>query len=353
MPINNYGVWAAYPISYHAETSKDDSKSPHLSLFFDETPSARDGKFRAAINIKSTSKDSRLVYWINRRFEIQHIVESLTGLKPGFHALPSNQRQGLDYIRGNILDIKQGRLVEHDLPGEDNDIIDYISPIIDNAIKNKAKIFLYGEPFKDGGGIHDVHMNQGNSEDKFKKYNGVYQDGGVIFSFPDGHWEAIFLAFAGQKVHTDDNTGHPITDIDFSKHLEKSTSPLPGGGSDPPVKPGPPTERLGRVFITAALVNAVGDDQKTPGERETVILENMSSQDIDLRGWKVLNGAKQRQVLEGTLPFAKKVKVGVPNAPLSNKGGIITLLDNNDLKVDGVSYTTEQASREGAFLTFH
>jgi uncharacterized protein YukJ len=352
MPIHNYGVWVAFPIHYDAERSGEDDRSPHLSLFFDESPSG-EGKFRAAINIKSTGKESRLAYWMNRRFENQHLVGFLNDLRPGFHPLPSDQQQGLDYIRGNLFDIRQGRLVEHDVPGEDNDIIDYISPIIDNAIKKKAKVFLFGEPFGDRKGIHDVHMNQGNSEPKFRKDNGVFQDGGVLLSFPDGHWEAIFLAFAVQKIHTDDATGQPIGNVDLAQLLGSQPLPQPSDESDQSSQPDSPTEQFGQVFITAALVNAVGDDPNTPGERETVILENRSSEDVSLAGWRILNGRKQEQGLDGTLPFAKKVKVLVPNAPLSNKGGIITLLDNNGLKVDGVSYTAEQASREGDFLTFH
>jgi hypothetical protein len=41
-----------------------------------------------------------------------------------------------------------------------------------------------------------------------------------------------------------------------------------------------------------------------------------------------------------------------PSVQLGNKGGMITLLDNNGLKVDGVAYTGEQAKREGWTLVF-
>jgi hypothetical protein len=37
---------------------------------------------------------------------------------------------------------------------------------------------------------------------------------------------------------------------------------------------------------------------------------------------------------------------------LGNKGGIITLLDDQGLKVDGVSYTEQQAQLEGWTLVF-
>ena len=44
--------------------------------------------------------------------------------------------------------------------------------------------------FKPGNGIHDIHMNQGSAEE-FKKYNGVWQDGGII----------TLLNSEGLKVH--------------------------------------------------------------------------------------------------------------------------------------------------------
>ena len=41
-----------------------------------------------------------------------------------------------------------------------------------------------------------------------------------------------------------------------------------------------------------------------------------------------------------------------PPVQLGNKGGIITLLDDRGLKVDGVSYTKQEAQLEGWTLVF-
>lgn len=44
-------------------------------------------------------------------------------------------------------------------------------------------------------------MNQGS----LPSYsNGIYEDGAILFEFDDGHWEAVFLAFASQRIPTDD-----------------------------------------------------------------------------------------------------------------------------------------------------
>jgi hypothetical protein len=44
--------------------------------------------------------------------------------------------------------------------------------------------------------------------------------------------------------------------------------------------------------------------------------------------------------------------VTMGQAPLSNKGGLISLLDEKGNKIDGVSYTQEQAGKEGELVVF-
>lgn len=61
--------------------------------------------------------------------------------------------------------------------------------------------------FVPGNGIHDIHMNQGNGG-KYKKDNGTYQDGGLVFQYPNGKWQAFFFAFQSQTFDTDDR-GNP------------------------------------------------------------------------------------------------------------------------------------------------
>ncbi|KAL5322903.1 hypothetical protein ACEPPN_010882 [Leptodophora sp. 'Broadleaf-Isolate-01'] len=177
----------------------------------------------------------------------------------------------------------------------------------------------------------------------FARYNGVWQDGGILLHFPDDdHWEGIFLAFGVQKVHTDDTTGNPISDTDFVQLLEQR-----GGGEEEPEVPD------GKVYIRAALLNPVGNDSTVAGERETVHLLNRTLNTIDLAGWNLTNRNRDVQALSGSLAPGATGKFLVPDCPLSNKGGTITLLDGEGLKVDGVSYSKEQARREGDLVWFH
>ena len=85
--------------------------------------------------------------------------------------------------------------------------------------------------FKPGNGVHDIHMNQGNSA-RFRGDDGVWQDGGLLLRL-DGRWVGIFLAFQSQAWHTDDRTGHAIA----APEPRPSPSPRPTGprsASSPP-----------------------------------------------------------------------------------------------------------------------
>ncbi|RLM00277.1 hypothetical protein CFD26_101469 [Aspergillus turcosus] len=200
MTIPKYGVWAAQPTHYTAQTEKQDPKSPHIYLYFTDGTSSK--RYQAAINVKSTDKDTRLVFWLNRDFS-HPITQSLSDLDGGFTLLSSSNTdlKGLDYIRTEgLVDINAGRVLPHDIPGPNNDILDSLDPILSDAIAQKARMYVFGSSY--GTGIHDVHMNQG-SLPQFE--NGVYEDGALLFEYADGHWEAVFLAFASQRIPTDEN----------------------------------------------------------------------------------------------------------------------------------------------------
>lgn len=218
MPVPHYGVWACRPTRYDAEGHG--VPTPHIELFFtDDTTKER----RAAINVKSNGKESRLVFWSSPNFS-HPITQKLSKLDLGFHLVQDNgdddqnnrhfryrhyyprdpELEGLDFDRmKDLLDIYSGKILPHDIPGRENDILDMMRPILDNAISNSATAYIFGASF--GSGIHNVHMNQGS----LPKYdNGIYSDGAVLFSFDDGHWEAVFLAFASQRLPTN-RVGEP------------------------------------------------------------------------------------------------------------------------------------------------
>ena len=174
--------------------------------------------------------------------------------------------------------------------------------------------------FRPGNGIHDIHMNQGN-RDQWVKDDGTWQDGGIIFHYPDeNRLVAVFLAFQSQCFHTDDICEVPT--VAATVTIDK------------------------RVIIIAALVNPAGSE-----ERNVTIL-NASPESVTLNEWKLADRNKMKMNLAGTLNAEEIMKITITSGTsgdftLSKEGGIITLMDNKGLEVDGVSYTEEDTSKEG------
>ena len=296
--------------------------------------------FRIAVNVKSKSAPSELLYLVDDDF--QHpITAALEALPSDWNDLPSSPGGvALDFVRGNLFDPALMRALPADVEGPDNDLADVLEANIMRAIDDPAaELYAFGQRwgpeagtrdkvfgFEPGNGVHDIHMNQGN-DPSFARDDGVWQDGALLLHFPAApRWVGIFLAFQSQAWHTDDVTGHAL------------------GGT-----PTRPTEST-RCRILAAMVNPVGPAP----ERETVLLLNASPEAVDLSGWQIADRLMRTCPLPAqSLEAGSVLEVAVSEpAQLGNKGGSITLLDAAGLKVAGVSYTAEQAGREGWTITF-
>jgi uncharacterized protein YukJ len=346
MPLKNYGMLKGKAI----EVRPGAGQNPHYQVrIVDDTTD-----YRIAINVQSALSPSELEYLIDDRFT--HPITAMLQEAPlGFtHITSKPGTTALDYIRGNLFDRTKMRILPFNVPGIDNDLNEKIDGVMQRAVADEeALVYAFGERwgpeqnkkdkyfgFLPGNGIHDIHMNQSNVG-QFKGDDGVWQDGGVIVYFPgQQQWVAIFLKFQSQGWHTDDKTGHKIGPD------EPHVPPVP----IPPQPPPLPTsdDPQGLVRIVAALVNSV----QSP-EVEIVTLVNASPRELNLEGWALADTQKNKQKLTGKLNSgeARAIRVQKPVA-LSNKGGIITILDETGLKVDGVSYTKAQASNPGWTIVF-
>jgi uncharacterized protein YukJ len=332
MPLKSYGVLVGRPAERRREGGTD---SPHYQIRIDGGGT----QYRAAVNVLSQESPSELLYLVAD--DLRHpITASLTGLSAGWH--PLAPRAGLDFIRANLLDRSAMRALPPEVAGPDNDLADLLDHYVQQAIgEPAATAYVFGERwgpetvkdkvfgFKPGNGVHDIHMNQGNSA-RFSGDDGVWQDGGLLLHFPgEDRCVGIFLAFQSQAWHTDDTTGHA----------------LPGPAPTPS-----PVDGQSALRILAAMVNPRGGDP----ERETVLLLNASPDAVDLTGWRLADRMGQTSALPPlALTAGASIAVELGNGvKLGNKGGSITLLDAAGLKVAGVSYTADQARREGWTVTF-
>jgi uncharacterized protein YukJ len=340
MPLARYGVLKGKAVAAKRE---DNQSTPHYQIHI----LAGNIRYRIAVNVKSQAHPSELLFLVNDNF--QHpITAHLPDMSQGFTPLASAPGgQALDYIRANLFNRLEMRLLPSNLPGPNNDLSDQLEHFINRAIQEPdALVYAFGqrwgpEPqtkdkvfnFLPGNGIHDIHMNQGNVP-PFLGDDGVWQDGGLLIQFPaTQQWVAIFLAFQSQAWHTDDHTGHTLPE-----------GPTPGPGPEPD-----PSEPDHVIRIVGALVNPVGGAP----ERETVTILNASPNAIDLKGWQIADRLKNRHSLSGTLKAGSTLVIALPQTvQLGNKGGIITLLNPEGLKVDGVSYTETQARKEGWTIVF-
>jgi uncharacterized protein YukJ len=341
MPLKHYGVLVARAIERRREGGTD---SPHYQIRLADGVGAT---YRAAVNVMSQESPSELLYFIDD--DLRHpITGTLAGLTPGWHQL--GPRGGLDFVRGNVFSRAGMRALPPDVTGPDNDLADVLDHFVQRAIDEPdALMYAFGEPwgpesardkvfgFRPGNGVHDIHMNQGNST-RFRGDDGVWQDGGLLLHFPgESRWVGIFLAFQSQAWHTDDATGHAIA------------APVPNPTPTPTPVPAPVADDA-PVRILAAMVNPNGGAP----EHESVVLLNASPVAVDLAGWRIADRMSQTCALPSvrldpgavlTVPLRENVQLG-------NKGGSITLLDQAGLKVAGVAYTADQAKREGWTVTF-
>ncbi|GAX60309.1 hypothetical protein SCALIN_C10_0069 [Candidatus Scalindua japonica] len=333
MGLKHYSLLKGTLIDYQEERDND---TPHFQVKVDENGNL----YRIAVNVLSAAQPSELKYIVISDFS-HTMTDELSKLEHGLHSVKSEKNGiALDYIRGNLFDINSMKLIPHTQTGPDNDLNDLLKMYSDRAKKqNGPIIYAFGEKwptsnrpdryfgFSPGQGIHDIHMNQGNSG-RWKNDNGVYQDGGLLFYFPENkQWIGIFLAFQSQAIHTDDKTGHPLDTQPDDIHT------------------------TGKIRIVAALVNPKGDDYG----KETVTLLNVSNDDIDLKDWKLLNHRKDSKILlTQTLAAGDSLKIELTgqDIQLGNKGGQITLLTPQGLKADGVSYSRSQIRRQGWTLIF-
>jgi uncharacterized protein YukJ len=217
--IKNYGVLKGSAI----HTMMGSKEQPHYQVLIKDTEGVA---YRIAINIKSQAYPSEVLYFVGENFYSEEITK-LPDLEFGFTLIINNNPNiGLDYIRGNLFSPANMIPLPSEADGPDNDLNDKLQDYFMQAIDKGAIIYAFGQRwgpeqnkpdqyfnFSPGNGIHDIHMNQGNTG-SWSKDNGTWQDGGILIHFEqENRWVAIFLAFQSQSWCTDDN-GNAIKPVE-------------------------------------------------------------------------------------------------------------------------------------------
>jgi uncharacterized protein YukJ len=276
----------------------------------------------------------------------------------------------LDFIRAPLFDRTTMVQFPKNRDGDDNDAQDRLEHYAERA-KNEddATIFVFGEAWEDRAfdpdnalgtsrGVHDIHMNQGNSA-RYAESDGIWQDGGVIFKFAEGY-VGVFCAFNSQVWATDD-AGHRL--VGFG---EGPRAALPGfvapeaAPAAPPAGPAPagsssssgsgsssgsvatPASRNTTVKIISALVNPTNAVEQG---HETVTIFNGTNADIDLTGWRLVDYIDRVETLSGTIAAnrAETIVLDGTHVMLANSGGALRLVSPSGHVVDAVVWSRASA----------
>lgn len=205
---------------YHFKIDGENLYMGKESLYF------KDRKVEIQINVRSHEgrKTPKLEYLFIDNLKIKDeekfSLKKLEQLDYGIKLLncgEENKKEGmaLDYIRSNLFNIGEFKSVPTTI-----DLNEELHKYIMDAKEEDADLYIFGDLYpmecrtdftleekfnllreKGPKGIHDIHMNQGNcDEEKWKKDEGIYQDGGIFIHFKDDSWSAIFMKFESQKI---------------------------------------------------------------------------------------------------------------------------------------------------------
>jgi hypothetical protein len=244
MPLDHgYGVAIGTFASFTREDPTDFGTWYHGKLRID-TPV---GQYEAALDV-DTPSGIGVSYRLVDDLTTQDIPV-LAALLGGFTSLPKSPASGaLDYVRSPILldgwlvrqlrwrigELRSRRQREAWGPTPLDVTVDrlrrwlrrvwrwrwrsfpWISSDGDNALDvleallpTAARIYIFGEPYTTGLGVHNVHMNQGDPPGPHQDENAIWQDGAVLVERADDTVTIWQVKFNTQSLHTGDD-GLPL-----------------------------------------------------------------------------------------------------------------------------------------------
>ncbi len=216
MPLSRYGLLKGQAVVGQPATEGNPHYQVHIA--------AAGVDYRIAVDVRSAAQPSTLLYSADENF--QHALTGRLDVVADGSAPLDSVPGGLalDYVRGQLFDVTQMRLLPPFGSGPQADLNDLVGSYIQRAVADPAaRVYAFGDRwgpeqdkpdayfgFLPGNGIHDIHMNQGNSS-RWAQDDGVWQDGGLLLHLAaEARWIALFLAFQSQSFQTDDTTGHAL-----------------------------------------------------------------------------------------------------------------------------------------------
>lgn len=179
--------------SPHLEPQQTEGKYPHY-IFYVDTPN---GRYQCVIDIfsrKNSAGDKESIRYRVVPLSSGHPGWSSTfNLVNGYHQLPQDASHGaLDYTRHPGINVDARTLA---WKWDANFVVGDKLPTFDNLFKGVKRVWVFGQPYTSGLGLHNIHQNQGNvpnfvlqapqgaDGEDHSAANGIWQDGGVILEY--------------------------------------------------------------------------------------------------------------------------------------------------------------------------
>ena len=222
MPLDRYGVLVGTLHGHHRDDPDEQGRWFHVNLSVD----APAGRHRCAVDVDSKQSDVGVLWKVLR---VDHdALSQVVDLGPGYHDIASTPSSGaIDLVRHPVLRVAPGcvlarepapwlrRIVEivtgsaRWQAGSDLDAAAALEPLLVEG----RRILVFGEPFTQGLGMHNIHQNQGDpAGSQWWDENGTWQDGAVAVAGPEPGPDATLAVFVSRfstQASVTDDAGHP------------------------------------------------------------------------------------------------------------------------------------------------
>ncbi|MFD5101931.1 DUF2278 family protein [Streptomyces albidochromogenes] len=218
MPLDDYGLLSGTLHRHFRDQPDTQGRWFHVNLEVD----APAGRYRCAVDVDSKQSTTG-VQW--KVFTLAaSALGPVAGLGPGYHDLARSPGSGaLDCIRHPALAPRAGCVFVRRPPAWLRAVLDRLNPprpwisgsnldaaqALEPLLVPGRVVMVFGEPFGQGLGMHNIHQNQGDPYgSQWWDENGIWQDGATMTRRPDGRFDVFLSKFSTQAHRTDDD-GHP------------------------------------------------------------------------------------------------------------------------------------------------
>lgn len=224
MPLDRYGVLVGTLHGHHRDDPDEQGRWFHVNLSVD----APAGRHRCAVDVDSKQSDVGVLWKV---LHVDHdVLGPVDDLGPGYHDIASTPTSGaIDLVRHPVLRVAPGCVLAREPAPWLRRIVEIVTgsarwqagsnvdaaAALEPLLVEGRRILVFGEPFTQGLGMHNIHQNQGDpAGSQWWDENGTWQDGAVAVAGPapgpgPDATLAVFVSRFSTQASVTDDAGHP------------------------------------------------------------------------------------------------------------------------------------------------